>query len=226
MTTALAPTAGKDPTVTIGATLSSIPAPQGRTRGTIQRRVVRLTAVPDPEPPFDDERPSLRRVERLRREPHMLVDADPGVPHDPDLVAPATAFCAAGTAAAPLVAAAVPDQSYAPDFGVRHTPSRALPDSERTAHLLGRALIETLTGLRPAAQLLQHCSPPVHAGLVQRTPLAGTGPARVQSVHVSHPADGIAEVAMIFRRGDRARAIAFRLAGIDGRWRITALQIG
>lgn len=222
MTTALAPPGRKDPTVTVGATLSSIPAPRGSTR----RRAVRLTAVPDPEPPFDDERPSVRRVERLRRQPHALEGFEPSVPHDPDLVAPDTAFCAAATAAAPLVAAAVPDQSYAPDFGVRHTPSQALPDIDRTAHVLGRALIESLTGLRPTAQLLQHCSPPVHAGLLERTPLPGAGPARLQSVHVSHPADGIAEVAMIFRRGDRARAIAFRLAGIDGRWRITALQIG
>lgn len=221
MTTALAPPGREDPTVTIGTPLTSVPT----TRNSTRRRAVRLTVVPDPEPPFDDERPAVRRVERLRRNPSALESADP-VPHDPDLVAPDTAFCAAGTGAAPLVAAAVPDQSYAPDFGVRHTPSRALPDTDRTAHVLGRALIEALTGLRPTAQLQQHCSPPVFAGLVERCPLPGVGPARLQSVHVSHPADGIAEVAMIFRRGDRARAIAFRLAGIDGRWRITALQIG
>lgn len=222
MTTALKSPARPDPGVTIGTTIRSVPDPRRGTR----RRVVRLTAVPDPEPPFDDERPSVRRVERLRRSPHQPAGPDPTVPHDPDLVAPDTAFCAAGATAAPLVASPVPDQSYAPDFGVRHTPSRHLPDVARTAQVLGRALIEALTGLRPTMQLQQHCTPPVFAGLVERTPLTGSGAARVQSVHVSHPGDGIAEVAMIFRRAERARAIAFRLAGIDGRWRITALQIG
>ncbi len=40
------------------------------------------------------------------------------------------------------------------------------------------------------------------------------------------PTDGVAEVAAVFRTAERVRAMAFRIQGIDGRWRITHLQIG
>jgi hypothetical protein len=46
------------------------------------------------------------------------------------------------------------------------------------------------------------------------------------NVRVCEPADGVAEVSAVFRRADRVRAIAFRIQGVDGRWRITALQLG
>ena len=46
------------------------------------------------------------------------------------------------------------------------------------------------------------------------------------SVHVSEPADGVAEVCASFRRRTRVAALAFRLQGIDGRWRLTDLQVG
>jgi len=45
-------------------------------------------------------------------------------------------------------------------------------------------------------------------------------------VHIAEPIDGIAEVAAVVRVGDRFRAIAFRLEGLDGRWRCVRLQIG
>jgi hypothetical protein len=45
-------------------------------------------------------------------------------------------------------------------------------------------------------------------------------------VHVSEPADGIAEVAAVVRRGDRFHAVAARLEGVDGRWRFVHLQVG
>ena len=45
-------------------------------------------------------------------------------------------------------------------------------------------------------------------------------------MHTSTPSDGVAEVSLVLRRDGRCRAIAFRLTGLDGRWRITALQIG
>lgn len=46
------------------------------------------------------------------------------------------------------------------------------------------------------------------------------------SVRVSQPADGVAEVAAVYRATGRAHAVAFRLQGIDGRWRMTHLQCG
>lgn len=187
-------------------------------RGPVDRRP-RLSAVPDSEPPFDDERRSIDRINTssIRRSLALV---------DKDIHAPATAFRAAATSAAPMVAAVVPDQSYAPDFGVEHTPSAQLPPAPQIALALSRALIETLTGVRSTAQLRTHCTPPVFAGLIEQIPLPGRGLAKLQSVHTSEPADGVVEVSAVLRRGDRCRAIAFRLTGLDGRWRITALQVG
>jgi hypothetical protein len=53
-------------------------------------------------------------------------------------------------------------------------------------------------------------------------------PARalVRSVHVSEPADGVAEVSALVRRGVRCTAVALRLEGMDGRWQCTALEVG
>ena len=45
------------------------------------------------------------------------------------------------------------------------------------------------------------------------------------SVRVCEPADGVAEVSVAFRRAERVRALAFRIQGVDGRWRMTALQL-
>ena len=52
------------------------------------------------------------------------------------------------------------------------------------------------------------------------------GPATVLSLHVSEPTDGVAEVCCSFRRGGQVAAMAFRFQGIDGRWRMTDLQVG
>lgn len=179
-------------------------------------RGIALVAVPDTEPPFDDELTAAARVRKLRSLPAR----------DPDVSAPVGALRAASTSAAPLVASPVPDLSYAADIGVRHTPTDRLPAVRQAAATLARALAEVLTGARPASQLQNHCTPTVFAGLVKRVPLPGQGLARLQSAHVCQPADGVAEVAAVFRRGPRGRALAFQLTGLDGRWRITALQVG
>jgi hypothetical protein len=211
------------------------PAPARRTPRIVDR-TIRLTAVPDTDPPFDDE---LSAGHRVRRLPTAAAGSAPAAPaasaaagsaparSAPAGSAPITDFTAASTATAPLVASAeVPDMSHAPDVGVRPTPSAQLPAAQRTATALSRALIEVLTGARPVNQLRAHCAPPVFAGLLDRTPLSGAGMARLQSVHVCEPVDGVAEVSAVFRRGQRVRVIAFRLTGLDGRWLISALQVG
>ena len=46
------------------------------------------------------------------------------------------------------------------------------------------------------------------------------------NLHVTEPADGVAEVAAVLRIENRFRALALRLEGLDGRWRCVRLQIG
>lgn len=92
--------------------------------------------------------------------------------------------------------------------------------------MLARALVEVLSGRRPLAQLRVHCAPEIYAGLAARPSTGPLALPHLLTVRVCEPADGVAEVSAAFRRADRVRALAFRLQGVDGRWRITALQLG
>jgi len=82
-----------------------------------------------------------------------------------------------------------------------------------------------LSGQRPVAQLRVHCAPEVFAGL-QGRPARRGALGHLLNVRVCEPADGVAEISVVFRRAERVRALAFRIQGLDGRWRITALQTG
>lgn len=170
---------------------------------TVPRPRRHLAPVPVCEPPFDDEAGALL-TPRMR---------------------PAFKQAWAIVPGAPVVDWTVPTWSQDPDIGVTRTSASDLPDPNRTAGVIARALIESLAGYRPVTQLRASCSPEVYAALRPRTTPAGPPP-KLLSIRTSAPTDGVAEATAIFRRGTRAAAMAFRLQGIDGRWRITALQIG
>lgn len=163
-----------------------------------------LIPVPDSLPPFDDERSARDRLRGLISRQQLTRTAPRlrQVVQDPR----------------------VPGWSREADIGIRGTRSAALPPAEQVARVLTKGLAEVLSGRRPLAQLRQHCAAEVFAGL-ERLPHQRV-PAAVGSVRVCEPADGVAEVAATIRAAGRCRAIAFRLEGVDGRWRITALQTG
>jgi len=125
-----------------------------------------------------------------------------------------------------VTAEAVPGWSREEDIGVCRTPACRLPPAERAAQILTRALVEVLGGFRPVEQLRIHCAADVFAGIRLRQLNPLDGHPRVGSIRVGEPADGVAEVSAVIRVGVRARAVAFRLQGLDGRWRMTELQLG
>ena len=75
-------------------------------------------------------------------------------------------------------------------------------------------------------QLRVHTSPGVFAGLATRAPRGWGAPTQVNSVRICQPADGVAEICATVRGTRRVLAMAFRIEGVDGRWRITALDLG
>ncbi len=166
-----------------------------------------LAAVPNCEPPFDDERSAVSRLQQLRATRATL-------PPAPVTTAPDT-----------IMDSAVPLWSEEKDIGVRRTATSDLPAAARSARVLARALVEVLSGQRALTQLRVHCAPDVFAGL-QTHPIVRGTLGHLLTVRVCEPADGVAEVTVVFRRAERVRALAFRIQGVDGRWRITALQTG
>jgi hypothetical protein len=167
-----------------------------------------IKPAPHREPPFDDELPTrhLSLVGPLDRQ--LPFDTT-----DPSALSSARLRTASGP------------------FSAQPTGREALPDLTAFARRLVIGIIEIATGRRSAAQLSQHTAPAVQAGLAKdagRIDRLGTAqrPATLHSLHFSEPADGVAEVAAIVRVGQRFRAIAMRLEGLDGRWRCVRLQIG
>jgi hypothetical protein len=175
---------------------------------------LRLLPIPDTEPPPDAAPYAVRPVERPRR------DVEP---------AEQPALALSLVTGPPALRPSVAVQS----FGPRPTPTRELPDPQAWTRQLVQAMVEVLSGVRPPAQLARWTSPDVYAGLQRRItghgPAARTGWGRrsvVRSVHVCEPADGVVEASAVLVGSERVRAIALRLEGVDGRWRMTAVQLG
>jgi Family of unknown function (DUF6459) len=181
-----------------------------------------LAPVPDTDPPFDppDSGPVITPARRLRR---VNVQPTPSA-----FVATGSTAVLSPSAAAQMSVAcdAVPSWSVDPDVGVRRTATAQLPPARRAAQILATALLEALSGRRPVAQLRVHTAPAVYAGLVNRSTQGFGRPAQLMSVRVCQPADGVGEANATVRGAQRVHAIAFRIEGVDGRWRITALDIG
>jgi len=116
-------------------------------------------------------------------------------------------------------------------FGRRRTVSSLLPEPQAWVTQMAQALVEVMSGARPAPQVLRWTSPEVYAALVRRHAVAGRRPvvarrALVRRVMVCEPVDGVLEACAVVMDGGRVRAIAMRLVGIDRRWVVSELQVG
>lgn len=188
--------------------LAELDHPAGAALRTATQRFP-LRPAPRREPPFDDE--------QAGRHLSLVGPLDQPLPLDtPEPMEPT----------APTVSSPAADP-----FAARPTGRDELPEPTALARRLVIGVIETATGRRSASQLRHHTSPTVQAGLARdagRISRLGSArrPATLHSLHVSEPADGVAEVAAVLRVGPRFRALALRLEGLDGRWRCVRLQIG
>jgi hypothetical protein len=117
-------------------------------------------------------------------------------------------------------------------FAPRKTPGADLPDARGFLRQLVPALLESRLGQRPAGQLLRWLSPPIQQQLTrqhataQRRGLTHTARPVVRKVHLCALKDDLVEASVVAVWGGRTRALALRLVGTDGRWVITALEIG
>ena len=177
---------------------------------------LRLMRAPSADPPYDDELP-------------------PGAP----LVHGSLALAFPPTGE-PVSLRLVPPACVDDEFGPQPTARADLPDPRPMTRRLTQAIAEILVGARPAAQLARYATLDVLEHLERSTGRLGRAPGQstlssraaalmrpvVASVHLSEPADGVAEVCAVLDTGLRKRALALRLEGLDGRWRCTQLQFG
>lgn len=183
--------------------------------------------------------------------PLRLLPAPPTDPPYDDELGPAALVVDGSLALAfPTSVPAVPLRLAPPaveeETDERATPRELLPDPAPLAHRFAQAVVEIVAGDRPASQLTRHATLDVldqlertarHRALraaellrtsVRASAASSVVPARprVTSIHLSEPADGVAEACAVISAGSRRRALAFRLEGLDGRWQCTALRMG
>jgi Family of unknown function (DUF6459) len=124
------------------------------------------------------------------------------------------------------------DAGLLDEFGPLPTGRAALPAPRTWAGRVVQAIVEVLSGVRPATQLVRWTTEEVYEQISSRVlAVHGVEPdgrprGVVRSLHVSEPADGVAEVCALVRRGARSTAVALRLEGMDGRWQCTAIELG
>ncbi len=119
-----------------------------------------------------------------------------------------------------------------PLFAPQPTSSSALPQPAQWSRQVLRVLLEVMDGSRPARQLSRWVSPAIRDRVARRGVVSRRRGGRahranvVVSVHVGLPRDGVAEISALVVHNGRHRAVALQLTGVDGRWLVTALEIG
>jgi hypothetical protein len=201
-------------------------------------RHLRLVRPPDTEPPESHTRPTLVRAPSA---PSPRRGA--GVTQEPVAAVQGTLALLftlpGGTPAVPSPrrALSLATSRLGPDGDTADeptpTPRAELPDPRRWTARLVQASVEARQGDRPMAQLLRWTTREVYDRLTREasatqaslTRRRGTVRPIVRSLHLDEPADGVVEACAVVDDGDRSRAVALRLEGLDGRWLCTALTV-
>jgi Family of unknown function (DUF6459) len=126
------------------------------------------------------------------------------------------------------------DPGYPEDpeyFGPQRTFSRDLPEPQAWVRHMAQALVEVMSGARPAPQVIRWTSPEVYSAVARRGAVSGRRAvvarrALVRRVRICAPVDGVIEACAVVVDDGRVRALAMRLTGIDHRWVVSELQVG
>jgi Family of unknown function (DUF6459) len=116
-------------------------------------------------------------------------------------------------------------------FGPQRTFSQDLPEPQAWVRHMAQALVEVMSGARPAPQVIRWTSPEVYSVVARRNAVSGRRAivarrALVRQVRICEPVDGVIEACAVVVDNGRVRALAMRLTGIDRRWVVSELQVG
>jgi len=170
---------------------------------------IRVRPIPDISPPLIDSRaavlqelsPFVQGTLAISFRGRFDTVADPKAPEDPEY------------------------------FGPRRALSSDLPEPRAWVTHMAQALIEVMSGARPAPQVIRWTTPEVYSAVARRNAASSrrtmaTRRAIVRQVRICEPADGVVEACAVVVDNGRVRAMAMRLTGVDRRWVVSALQVG
>ncbi len=115
-------------------------------------------------------------------------------------------------------------EDYDPEFAPQPTSSEDLPELQMWALKFATSVLEILAAKRQPAQLARWCHHTIYTQLIDKV---GTfnEVGRIRKLHICQPLDGICEIALTVRFGDRIRSLAIRFEGVDHRWLCTSLTL-
>lgn len=125
-----------------------------------------------------------------------------------------------------------PPETTDPMFGPQPTASRELADPQAWAQMMIRMILEAMDGRRSPHQLTRWVTPTIKERIARRGITAlrhgirSPHPPVVRRLLSCQPTDGVAEVSAVVQYAGRVRALAVRLSGMDGRWLVTAFELG
>jgi Family of unknown function (DUF6459) len=116
-------------------------------------------------------------------------------------------------------------------FGPQRALSRDLPEPKAWVKHIAQALVEVMSGARPAPQVIRWTTPEVYSVVARRNATSGRRKAvarraLVRRVRICEPVDGVVEACAVVMDNGRVRALAMRLTGVDRRWVVSELQVG
>ena len=121
-------------------------------------------------------------------------------------------------------------------FGVQYASTAELGDPQPVLAFLAQAVVEILAGIRDVEQTARWLSDGVYQQLKQRALAFNRQRAASQAKHLRpnlsigkisqfSPRDGVIEGVVIVHNRGRARAVAIRLEGYNGRWRAKSVAV-
>ncbi|MFX0539213.1 Rv3235 family protein [Ornithinimicrobium sp. Y1847] len=124
------------------------------------------------------------------------------------------------------------DSEHDAFFGPQLTRSRELPEPQLWGRRMVQAILEVQDGTRGADQLGRWVIPDIKERARRRGALARRRgrrthrPPIIRTMLCSEPADGVCELSLVVWADGRIRALAVRISGVDGRWLVTAWEMG
>lgn len=104
------------------------------------------------------------------------------------------------------------------------TSASELPDIHRWIAIFSANILEIYAGRRQPAQIMQRVHRVIYMQILHSVGSLKSI-AKIKSIYISTPLDGVCEASITIAVEDRVRAISMRCEGVDGRWLCTSLRM-
>lgn len=111
---------------------------------------------------------------------------------------------------------------YEQDFAPLPTPKSELPELMPWVKRLVVSLIEIWSGRRSPIQISRWCHRLIYQEVVRGIGRVKPLP-KLRKIYINEPIEGVGEVTVTLRCGERIRSLVMRIEGVDHRWICTEL---